>query len=210
MAEHETGSHDEESAWPSKASDLHAIGDNWQHHAQIGWQRGNPYGPMAGYRRAAEVLATHIAGCRFDNDLLIYPFANCWRHHIELHLKSLLNDLRHLQGQPSVNRPHHKIDALWGEVRPLIVAAHGQHKELGHVTRVLTQLAKLDADGQEFRYSVRKDGHPALRGVDRLDLNEFHNALLGVSDYLAAVDAATDNEQRAKDEIDEYYSDFYG
>ena len=205
MLEHKTEADGGQLAWPSKASDLRAIGDNWQVHALIGWQRGNPYGPMAGYRRAAEVLAAHIAGYRFDNDLLIFPFANCWRHHIELHLKGLLDDLRTLQGKPPVSRTHHKIETLWGEVRPLIVAAHGHHEELGHVTRVLTQLAKLDTDGQAFRYSVRADGQPALPGVDRLDISEFHNALLGVSDYLAAVDAATDHAQTVKYEMNEYF-----
>jgi hypothetical protein len=191
--------------WPSVSTDLRALGENWQHHALLGWQRGRSHGPIYGYREAAEVLAERMAASTYGLDSLVYPFVQCWRHHIELALKDLLNDLLHLDGRPGVNRRHHKISNLWQEVRPLIVASHGGDADLVHVDRVLDQLAGMDPDGQEFRYHVRQDGTPTLPGVDRLDVANFHEAMLGVSDYLIAVSTATDVAISAKAEMLEHW-----
>jgi hypothetical protein len=38
------------------------------------------YGVVEGYRRAAEVLAERMLNDRYSIDLLIFPFAMCWRH----------------------------------------------------------------------------------------------------------------------------------
>ena len=163
---------------------------------------------MSGYREAAAVLAERIAASRYGIDSLVYPFVQCWRHHVELALKELLNDLLRLEGRPEVSRTHHRINNLWQEVRPLIVASHGDDRGLVHVGRILDQLSEMDPDGQEFRYHLRRDGTPTLPGVDRLDLANFHEAMLGVSDYLLAVSTATEVAMDAKAEMLEHWGGY--
>lgn len=198
----------ERTPWPSASSDLRALGTNWQQHALLAWQQGRSHGPIYGYREAAEAIAERMLGGRDAIDSLIFPFAQCWRHHIELLLKDLLGDLRHLDGQSAVNRKHHKINNLWQEVRPLVIGFHGADDDLIHVDRVLGQLAMIDPDGQEFRYHARTDGTPTLQGLDRVDVSKFHAAMLGVSDYLLAVSTATDVAIDTKAEMLEHWGTY--
>src|SRR5689334_16692383 len=82
--------------WPSANSDLRPLGKDWQHHALLAWQRGSSHGPISGYREGAEALAERMVDSRHEIDSLVYPYAYCWRHHIELLLKDLLADLQRL------------------------------------------------------------------------------------------------------------------
>ena len=204
----ESASARERLPWPSASANLRALGENWQHHALLGWQRGRPHGPISGYREAAEVLAERMAASRYGIDRLVYPFVQCWRHHVELALKDLLNDLLRLNGRPEVSRTHHRINNLWQETRPLIVTSHGDGSDLTYVGRILDQLAEMDPDGQEFRYHLRRDGTPTLPGIDRLDVPAFHEAMLGTSDFLLAVSTATEVALDARAEMLAHYGGY--
>ena len=107
-------------AWPERDHNLGATGADWTSHALIGWQEGEVGGRIAGYRRAAEILAEHVLAHRGDLDLVVFPLAGCWRQHVELRLKDLLADLQVLLGRPAEPRHHHDIERLWEEVRPLL------------------------------------------------------------------------------------------
>lgn len=66
---------------------------------------------------------------------------------------------------------------------------------------VLTQLVELDPDNQEFRYSERRDGTPTMTGVEHLDIGHVHAAMLGLANYLEAVESAIDHHQDIKHEV---------
>jgi hypothetical protein len=102
-------------------------------------------------------------------DTVVFPYAACWRHFVELQLKSLLAQLRALLELPTESRRHHMIDALWREVRPLVTKlSPGEDKtDLAQVGRVIAQLAELDRDGQAFRYDKASDGTETLRSRTR-------------------------------------------
>jgi hypothetical protein len=97
-------------AWPERDHNLGATGAD--SHALIGWQEGEVGGRIAGYRRAAEILAEHVLAHRGDLDLVVFPLAGCWRQHVELRLKDLLADLQVLLGRPAEPRHHHDIERL--------------------------------------------------------------------------------------------------
>ncbi|NYF58818.1 hypothetical protein [Micromonospora purpureochromogenes] len=197
-----------ETVWPTGGHGLREMGQVWQYMACIGWQNGNPYGPIQGYRRAAEIIASQIAERHHEIDLLIFPFGMCWRHHIELRLKDLLADLQELLGRPVVVEPGHNIAKLWDKAKPLIAEAHGEGEsaDLRNVSRIIGQLTQLDKDGQEFRYNRRRDGRPTLEGVDYIDVSKFHEAMSGVANYLEGVDTATYVALDHKRDMAEYLS----
>jgi len=101
--------------WPAKHHDLHAPSDSYWSFSDIGWQRRlGLQGRITGFRRAAEILhAAMLAEQSIrDLDTVIFPYAACWRHCVELQLKTLLAQLRALSDLPVEGRHHHRIDQL--------------------------------------------------------------------------------------------------
>lgn len=123
-----------------------------------------------------------------------------WRHYVELQLKALVGDLERFLDEPMRRRGGHDIQQLWSELRPLLVRAYPaeERKDRSIVGRVLRQLAELDPDNQAFRYDERRDGTPTLDGVKYLDIELFHEAMLGVANYLEAIETAVDHDQDLK------------
>jgi hypothetical protein len=181
---------DRDVAWPRSGHDLRKLSDQPHLHAALDAKWGSAYGRVEGYRRAADVLAEHLADRASDVDFLVYPFANCWRHHIELQLKLLLPELRRLQDEdpPEDKDFGHRLSRLWDRARVLLLAAFptDSQAEVKIVSRVISQLHQLDPDGEDFRYFTRSDGRLALDGHDFLDIANFHEALAGVSSFLDA------------------------
>jgi hypothetical protein len=146
-----------------------------------------------------------------DLDTVVFPYAACWRHHVELQLKSLLAELRALSDLPLERRHHHRIDHLWQEARKLLVKlSPDEKKTLASVGKTISQLANLDPDGQAFRYAVNRDGKPTLVGVDRINLVAFHEAIVAVANFLDAADTGVGEHLSAKREMESYYAAEFG
>src|SRR5690606_22638246 len=94
-----------------------------------------------------------------SQDLLVFPFALCWRHHAELALKKLIADLQRWFGE-SVNVPTtHSIQRLWQHARALLERwGHASNDDLNNVERVLDQLHQVDPTAEHFRYPRQKSG----------------------------------------------------
>jgi hypothetical protein len=123
---------------------------------------------------------------------VFFAFAACWRHCIEVQLKSLLADLRRLFDVCAGAPRHHDVLQLWNEARPLLVRAHPdeERRDRSVVGRLLYQLADLDPLGEDFRYARRKDGSASLVGVDSIDIA----GMLAMSTYVdAALDMTADD-----------------
>jgi hypothetical protein len=164
-------------------------------------------------RRAAEILYNALLADPSirDLDTVIFPYAQCWRHHVELQLKSLLAQLRALSDLPTEARHHHRIDQLWQETRKLILEHFpDDNTDLAVVGKVIKQLSRLDPVGEAFRYATSRDGRMTLPDVDRINLVAFHEALVGVANYLDAVDTGTGEYLSTKREIDAYYAAEFG
>ncbi|KAF0835714.1 hypothetical protein [Nocardia caishijiensis] len=199
--------------WPAEHHDLSAPPTHHSHLSDIGWQRRmGLYGRIQGFRRAAEILHHAMLTDQSvrDLDTVVFPYATCWRHHIELQLKSILVQLRVMCDLPAKAAHHHKIDQLWAETQKIIAKEFPDEKvDLDNVSRVIGQLSKLDPDGQEFRYASRRDGSDTLPDLDRINLLAFHEAMLGVAQYLDATDTAAGETISMKREIDEYYAEAF-
>lgn len=149
-----------------------------------------------GYRRVAEILASKMIASHDnrDQDTVFFPFAMCWRHYVELQLKSLSADLERLLFRSVRKRGGHNIEQLWLEFRALLVEAYTgeESRDRSNVGRIVRQLAVMDPDNQDFRYAERRDGTPTLADVDHIDIVEFHGAMLGVANFFEAVDTQVD------------------
>jgi hypothetical protein len=137
---------------------------------------------------------------------VIFPFAVCWRHYVELQLKSLITQCQQLLDLPVRRRGGHNIEQLWSELRPLLAQAYpGEGKsDLSTVGYLLKQFAQMDPDSQDFRYAERIDGTPTLADIDHLDIRDFHEAMLAVANYFEAIDSEINRDQDLKNEAFRY------
>lgn len=195
--------------WPRQGLNLRAHSSDNRIYAFLAWQQGRDIqGRIIGYRRAAEILATTMLtdGLTIrDLDTIIFPFAACWRHYVELQLKSLITQCRQLLDLPVQRRGGHNIEQLWSELRSLLMQAYPleekeEKRAFNIVERLLKQFAEMDPDSQEFRYAERKDGTPTLNHIHHLDIQYFHEAMLAVANYLEAIDEAIDHKKDLKNE----------
>jgi hypothetical protein len=194
--------------WPAREHDLRASAGIDAQTAFLKWWPAAD-ARIKGFRRAAEILAVAmLTGTNEDRDTVAFPWLNSWRHYIELQIKQLIAQSRRVLDQPAQRRGGHNIEQLWSELLPLIRAAHpGDSKdELKVVGRLVKQLAALDPDNQEFRYSERTDGTPTLADVHTIDIAEFHQAMVGLASFLEAVEAALDHDEDMKQQgLEEWY-----
>lgn len=179
--------------WPIAGDDLLTKGrPDWWMAACLDWSLDEWATYAIGYRKAAGLIVDHIAASRSDQDFLVWPFALCWRHHVELQLKRLNRLLRELLQRPPspTERPTHSIRDLWRDFRRLTeAAAYGPSSaELDDVQAVLAQLDSLDPNSQAFRYPVSNAGRP-ISHLTRLNLGQFHETMERQACFLEGCDA---------------------
>src|SRR3954452_5087243 len=108
--------------WPQADVELLGQASDWWQNACLEFQDGQWLGYVDGYRKATRLLAGYVSEHGRDQDYLVWPFVLCWRHHIELQLKSLIASLRAYTRDYDERRrrPTHNIEKLWSEFRTLI------------------------------------------------------------------------------------------
>lgn len=198
-------------AWPHKEADLLREEPDWWVVACLDWPRDRWLGYISGYSKAAEVIADQIMSSRRDQDTLIYPFVMCWRHYIELQLKTLIGLASVYLAEPHVLIRSHKIDVLWRATRPLLERSFpsDDQSDLENAECVLLQLHAMDPTSEHFRYPERNSGAPTLDGVARIHVRNFHNVMMGVANLLDGADTGIREMTDTKREIAEYERDWY-
>lgn len=157
------------------------------------------------------MMFKHVAETGFDQDQLVYPLGLCWRHHMELQLKSLLLELQRLMREPVEAPNHHDLKKLWREVRRLIEEARpGDLADLDTVEDLLLQLHNVDRSAQEFRYATKSDKTPSLGGVPWIDLAAFHDSMLRLSNFFDGAGTAIYEDARMREEYEQWMRDEAG
>ncbi|MFE9651383.1 hypothetical protein ACFYO0_46405 [Streptomyces sp. NPDC006365] len=196
--------------WPSNDADLLREEGDWWTVACLDWPRDRWLGYINGYWKAAGAICDQIISSGRDQDQLVYPFVMCWRHYVELHLKTLIELARSYLDEPHVPLRTHRIDLLWQAARPLLERSFpgDDDSTLDDVDRVLSQLHSLDPTSEQFRYPVRNDGSATLDGIARIHVRNFHNVMLGIANLLDGADTGIREMIDTKNEIAEYYRDW--
>lgn len=200
--------------WPSRADDLTQPSRSYFTFADIGKQRVNgAYGRISGFRRAAEILYESMIALESISDLdtVVFPYATCWRHHIELQLKEVSTSLCDLLERPHATSNTHDLAKLSHEVKNMLQEHWPDDTaDLVHVTRIISQLSAMDPNGQGFRYDRDLKGNLTLGALDQIDLPTFHCGLCGVSNFFSAVDSHADHDLDLKREMGAYCANEYG
>lgn len=71
---------------------LLSAGPDWWNNACVGFAKCEWDLYARGYKRAADLLVSHIDASGGDQDVLVYPILFMYRHYFELRLKQLVRD----------------------------------------------------------------------------------------------------------------------
>lgn len=201
--------------WPVPGLNILAGDNDARYHASLQWQHQSPdmreYGYISGFRLAAELMFEHVKRTGHDQDRLVFPFGMCWRHHIELQLKSLQMELKRYQREPIDGRPTHNLDKLWKDVRERLETVRpNDTSDLDTVEGLLKQLHDTDSSNQEFRYPNKNDKTPSLGKVSSVDLAAFHDSMLRLSAFFGAASTAVYEDAQTRAEIEQEMRDEFG
>lgn len=199
--------------WPVAGLNIVAGENDQQFLAFLQWQYSPEFrheGYVQGFRLAAELIFAHVRATSQHQDELVFPLGMCWRHHMELQLKSLLIELQRYQREPVEAPNNHWLDRLWKEVRERLEASRPNDVgDLDNVEALLMQLHNMDRTNQEFRYAVRNDKNktPSFGKLPWIDLAAFHESMLRLSNFFNGAGTAVYEDGRVKDENEEWLRD---
>lgn len=180
--------------------------------AQVADSTSSEYLYATGYIEAARALAIHAFAKPRNNDFLVFPIAYLYRHHVELSLKKLAEDVRDLTDQGDPQRLSHELEPLWDEVRSGIKAV-GQdfpEEELDGVVTYIRQLHGLDKTGETFRFATRKDGRPHLAVRSQIDIRTLAESMEKLASYLDYISARLELMTEHKAEMESYKAESEG
>jgi hypothetical protein len=196
MAEDEDEKSDAESTgvpypWPEPGKTLSS--QSFDHALNAALDHGRSAGLYVyGYRRAVEILFRHMDETWRGYNFLIYPFGFLWRQVIELQLKRIIVEGRHLVGMEEVLTypKNHRLTDSWAAARAILTSLRRDPPmEIPAVDAVIADLDRMDPDSTGFRYHERKDGgSPTLANAPSfINVRHMHEVLMGISAFFDAV-----------------------
>lgn len=178
--------------WPDVPRLCFGPGPEWTLNACVGWARSGPglHSYVEGYRRAALALFEEALSGTVSPDVVVFPLAFLWRHHVELALKDLIATGRALQGDESGFPQGHKLMSLWWEAKPYVLfCGSDDAPELKNVEASIQEFERIDPYADGFRYPLNRDRSAAtMPDVPAiLNLRTLQDAMEAVSNFLLAV-----------------------
>ncbi|MFT6168655.1 MAG: hypothetical protein ACJAR9_000767 [Celeribacter sp.] len=194
---------------PPRASDVLFGGNpqDWRLNACIEHWGNVEYAYKAGFRKGAFQLAERMCTEPNDQDLLVYPIAYLYRHHIEMVLKSIFHLSlevldEEISGRQKKKLVLHDLTRLWGMIKPKLSAictlaneAPLPKEDLEGIEAYMHQLNAQDPNGESFRYARQNDSKRTLNeDLMRINIRSFAinmeklaNYLEGLENWLAAL-----------------------
>ena len=130
---------------------------------------------------------------------LVYPIVFCYRHYLELTLKTILQ-LYGLLGSITSTWSHHRLEDLWRDFQTLLRAVGAETPEdqsTEAVERCVAEFAKIDPASDTFRYPTNRRGQPFDTELEMLDLLSLREVMQGTENYFLAVDGFLDSVAEA-------------
>jgi len=181
----------------------------------IGSTGRNPkYSYINGYYEAGKILIDKICkddiGFDFDKNALFYPICFNYRHYIELHLKSLIEDSETLYNK-MVELDYLKNGILLNEMSESLSYEHSLNKLLTllkerlHYTQIsdeefpkdieqlIVEMHNFDGNSQQFRYYKDKKGHFNFSNKKEYSVDNISTGMEKVHDLLWGIDGHIDH-----------------
>jgi len=150
-------------------------------------RNGGPYDLEAysrGYFRGAAAVARSVMEPTAIIDLLIYPLVFNYRHAVELGLKHLASVLPPLFDEPANTKLTHRLLDNWECVSGYLRRHQRFNPDhtLPEITRILTDFAEIDPNGEAFRFPHGRSRVPFLQDMSIINVPVFVKALSSVAD----------------------------
>ena len=148
------------------------------------------YHLTGGYKLAADLLVEQAEAQAWRRRKLVYPIVFCYRHYLELTLKSFLQQYGQL-GELTSSWNHHRLEDLWRDYRTLLRTVGEEASEeqgTSVVEQCVAEFAKIDPASDAFRYPTRRRGQSFDTELAMLDLISLRNTMQGIENYFLAAD----------------------
>jgi hypothetical protein len=179
----------------------------------IGSEGNNPkYSYINGYYEAGKILVDKIyqTDIGLDKNSLFYPICFNYRHYIELHLKSLIEDSEILYNK-MVELNYLKNGNLPKEMSKSLGNEHSLNKLLTllkerlhyieisdeefpkDIEKLIEEMHNSDSNSQQYRYHKDKKGHLSFPNEKEYNVANISNGMKEVHDLLWGIDGHIDN-----------------
>ena len=179
---------------------------SWRHNAFVEPDWGLY---VLGYREAADSIVDQAQ--EFGVDLLVYPVMFLYRHYLEISLKHILIVLWRYFGESSKLPAHHRLDRLWGSVRPLMEREWNSDEYMTYydaIEKRIREFHKVDELSYSFRYPITTQNVSSLKNVPNvynsgrpiINLKQVKEVVNEMGAFLeGTVDMVADAEEARRD-----------
>ncbi len=195
------------------SNNLFSADTDWTNNACLNWSHDSIGLYISGYKEAADILVSKVIETSSDQDILVYPIAFLYRQYIELQLKSIIKDSRHILEDGAGFPEHHKIKDLWCEAKRLMkniinnldktADEYITKNDLKIIENIINDFVAIDPISFSFRYPTDKQGKTNLEGLTHINLRKLGQQIGLLSESLDKFDLVIGL-------IDEWQSDMKG
>lgn len=144
-----------------------------------------------GYRESVDVLLAEVLERNGVVDTLFYAIVFNWRHYLELRLKTIYMIGQQLfdEEKPEIP-PHHRLDRIWRDARRYVLRRWPEDDEadLAELDEHIHEISTIDPGSYVFRYTVEKDGSPAIpQHITHVGMREFRDLTMRVAQTLEGI-----------------------
>ena len=169
------------------------------------------YNYRDGYYQAAKLLASTLTQAGYSD--LYYPMLYCYRHYIELSLKSIIKSYAKLNDESAGDLKTHKLMPLWKQARALLEKTGGGPPDgsdtLGNVERYINAFNMVDYSSELFRYATDNAGQPTAKQLPFVKVEQFVNVMENLNAFLEAVQSQAADWQEYQDDMRREYEQEY-
>jgi hypothetical protein len=174
--------------WPDENTKIFLAGEIRPGLAWLPQSPGQWHAYAEGYREAAEWLYAKWREDQIKPDYLAYPMVYLYRHFVELMLKEILQSGSQA-GVVELGKNwkcDHNLKRLWDKVRSVLspLFPGEPRRDLANAQRLIYELHERDESAQEFRYPISQEGKKHLANMERLDIDNFFDAMRRLASFL--------------------------
>jgi len=158
------------------------------------------YHMTIGYKLAADTLIEHTYTEAWKTQKLVYPIIFCYRHFLELTLKSMLEEYSSASVVTS-NWSHHKLEDLWKAFRGILKevgAEDPKEHSIDAVEQCIAEFSKIDPVSETFRYPTNRRGSPLHISLEIIDLIQLRSTMEAIDNFFSVSRSLLDDFKSAK------------